>query len=271
MQKPKACRLPNNQRQKRQSQRMGTKPPTPQNRNHRTKRRKQSQNRSRRDTGRPPPNLGGYGPFSIYPCQAPNGWLRSNLWTTQKSCTHVGEGLNNRHLSHERWRPQRPDHHHPRRDNDARHPLSRPNRTQARTPRPGGQFGKSPSGIPRTVPRHVGERSQRHLGVTASGRLDASSGEQPAADATSAIRRMDRQRSQMAPAVHSDQRGETDGGRASHQHTIRTKQFGGGIVRRQRQAVFGEPDVRRRGHLDQARQVRRRVPATHGDRRVGWF
>jgi hypothetical protein len=36
------------------------------------------------NTGRPPPNPGGYGPFPIYPCQAPNGWLKSNLWIANK-------------------------------------------------------------------------------------------------------------------------------------------------------------------------------------------
>src|SRR6266568_5658757 len=39
------------------------------------------------DQGRPPPNPGGYGPFSIYPCQAPNGWLVGNLWITAELST----------------------------------------------------------------------------------------------------------------------------------------------------------------------------------------
>src|SRR5882757_1858771 len=37
----------------------------------------------RRTARRPPPNPGGYGPFSIYRCQAPNGWLAGNLWITR--------------------------------------------------------------------------------------------------------------------------------------------------------------------------------------------
>ena len=41
----------------------------------------------------PPPNLGGYGPFQPYACQAPNGWLSGNLWTTRGVCTWMGGGL----------------------------------------------------------------------------------------------------------------------------------------------------------------------------------
>jgi hypothetical protein len=48
---------------------------------------------TRMSTGRPPPNLGGYGPFQPYACQAPNGWLSGNLWTTRGVCTWMGGGL----------------------------------------------------------------------------------------------------------------------------------------------------------------------------------
>jgi hypothetical protein len=41
-------------------------------------------------TDRPLPNLGGYGPFQDYACQAPNGWLSGNLWTTRGVRTRMG-------------------------------------------------------------------------------------------------------------------------------------------------------------------------------------
>src|SRR6266702_1413327 len=43
--------------------------------------------KQRRATGRPPPNPGGYGPFPIYPCQAPNGGTPGKLWTTTNLST----------------------------------------------------------------------------------------------------------------------------------------------------------------------------------------
>ncbi len=41
----------------------------------------------------PPPNPGGFGPFPIYRCQAPNGWLAGDLWTTEKVVHMWAKGL----------------------------------------------------------------------------------------------------------------------------------------------------------------------------------
>ena len=41
----------------------------------------------------PRPTTGGFGPFQPYACQAPNGWLVGNLWTTRGVSTQLGNGL----------------------------------------------------------------------------------------------------------------------------------------------------------------------------------
>ena len=78
MQKPKTCGPAKQPTTKRQSQ--------TERQNHRTKITEQNNatwSKIKSRPGRPPPNPGGYGPFSIYRCQAPNGWPAETQWTTE--------------------------------------------------------------------------------------------------------------------------------------------------------------------------------------------
>jgi hypothetical protein len=55
--------------------------------------RNQSRPKIARHKDRPPPNLGGYGPFQPYACQAPNGWVTDELWIEQLVVHNRRKGL----------------------------------------------------------------------------------------------------------------------------------------------------------------------------------